>query len=276
MRRIAIFVGVFGVGVGVVLGLALTRLTESAYARETCNTQSLKGPYGYAISGSAFLPPGNRTAKEVADAAFGGRVVFDGDGHLSGADWVSLNGNTSPRDYTGTYAIDSDCSGHAAIAGTPATFNFTLVDNGRQIKLIETDPGFVISGTLRKAKQDCTLETLHGSYGYAVQGQTFVPPGTANEVADSTVGGRATFNGDGTGVGVDTVSINGMIITPRTYTSTYSLNSDCTGTETMTTITPTPHPPPGHLHIVVVDDGRTVEVVVTDPGNVVAGESVRQ
>ncbi len=75
---------------------------------------------------------------------------------------------------------------------------------------------------------------------------------------------------------MDTVSINGMIITPRMYTSTYSLDSDCTGTETITTITPTPHPPPAHLHIVVVDDGRTVELVVTDPGTVVAGESVTQ
>lgn len=279
MRRIALFVGAV-VTVAMVVGLGLTRLTQSAYARETCNIHSLNGPYGYAFTGSRFTPPGSEN--EVADAAVGGRVVFNGDGQFAGRDWVSVNGHGIARAYKGAYSFGSDCTGVLTITeinGAPAsrTSAFTLVDNGRQIKTIQTDPGFVLAGTFTRAKQDCTNETLHSSYGYASQGQRFAPPFTeSSEVGDFAAGGRASFNGDGTGEGTDTVSANGRIVSPSTYTTTYQLERDCTGTLTLTRTAPTPHPPPGHFRMVVVDDGRMIEMVVTDPGAVVAVELVRQ
>lgn len=296
MRRTAVFAGVLVIA-GMVLGVALTRLTQTADARETCNVHSLKGPFGYARSGSTFVPSGATTAKEIADTATGGRVVFDGHGGLKGDQWSVVNGAAQHQEFTGTDTVDRDCTGNLTltITGTTMTdhFNFTLVDNGRQIKLIQRDKGSLQAGTAIRAKQDCTVETLHSRFGYALTGDRFASsaplPGTPNEFADIVASGHATFNGDGTGAGADILSVNGGgpggAPFARTYSFTYTLESDCTGTLTLTTTSPSPPPPPGRFHIVVVDDGRMVEMVLratvlptgdVDPGGIVAGELVRQ
>ena len=76
------------------------------------------------------------------------------------------------------------------------------------------------------------------------------------------VSGYYEFHGDGTLNGADTVSRNGIII-PRTYTGTYQVNSDGTGTLTLD-MSPT-FQPVGNF--IIVDNGRAIEIIFAVPGN---------
>jgi hypothetical protein len=81
----------------------------------------------------------------------------------------------------------------------------------------------------------CTLATLKGRYLFAGTG-TLLPPalGLVTEPSLESAAGYHIFNGDGTGKDFVTFSINGIIV-PITspLSTTYTLNSDCTGTVTV-------------------------------------------
>jgi hypothetical protein len=110
-----------------------------------CNLASLKGPYAYNVTGAVFAPSG----AEVADIAAVGLAVSDGKGHVTGHDWASQNGVTTPRTLTATYTVDSDCTGMVHIVftpGGPVDAFFVLAQGGRVFKVIQTDTGAVVSG----------------------------------------------------------------------------------------------------------------------------------
>jgi hypothetical protein len=69
-------------------------------------------------------------------------------------------------------------------------------------------------------------------YGFHVLALTLDPSNTLGASNPFAVSGYYEFHGDGTLNGADTVSRNGDII-PRTYTGTYQVNSDGTGTLTL-------------------------------------------
>jgi hypothetical protein len=75
-----------------------------------------------------------------------------------------------------------------------------------------------------RAGEGCTNANYEGSFGYIGTG-TIVSGPNADPVAFV---GRLTADGKGTFIGRDTISINGQIM-PRTYTATYEVNEDCTG-----------------------------------------------
>jgi len=80
----------------------------------------------------------------------------------------------------------------------------------------------------------CTLATLKGRYLFATSG-TILPP--AFGVTEPTPGASAgfnIFNGDGTGTGIVTVRINGLIVLDNfAVPFSYTVDADCTGTVTV-------------------------------------------
>jgi hypothetical protein len=106
----------------------------------------------------------------------------------------------------------------------------------------------------------CTLATLKGRYLFAGTG-TLLPPalGLVTEPSLESAAGYHIFNGDGTGKDFVTFSINGIIV-PITspLSTTYTLNSDCTGT---VTVLGGPH-----ADIFVSPDGDELAWINTDPG----------
>jgi hypothetical protein len=65
---------------------------------------------------------------------------------------TETSGPTSSTD-TATYTVKSDCTGTVTIVrstGQTAHFNIVLVDNATEIDHLQTDPGFVVTGTLQK------------------------------------------------------------------------------------------------------------------------------
>jgi hypothetical protein len=79
-----------------------------------------------------------------------GELVLNGKGKVTGT--VSVNGNysNSVKTVTGTYTVESNCTGTLDITpkGSPELhFNTVFVNSGAELLLVETDSGTVIGGT---------------------------------------------------------------------------------------------------------------------------------
>ena len=114
----------------------------------------------------------------------------------------------------------------------------------------------------------CTLKTLKGRYlfgGIITLLPPAVPPQSLLAVA-----GYHTFNGDGTGTDIVTVTLDGAVVRENFVTPiTYTVNPDCSGTYTV--------PVAGEsFGIFIAPDGAELIVIGTTPGSVtVQGPSRR-
>jgi hypothetical protein len=79
-------------------------------------------------------------------------MLVDGSGSLSGSETFSANG-TIVRNFafTGSYSVNSDCSGSATLTptdGSPSgTIDLVIAPNGTVVQFITTQTGFAIEGT---------------------------------------------------------------------------------------------------------------------------------
>lgn len=96
----------------------------------------------------------------------------------------------------------------------------------------------------------CSNANLSGGYGFIVNGTT------ANAEAYSLVG-RFAADGKGGVTGGGAQAVNGVISRP-TFTGTYTVNADCTGTTNLTFDYGGSAP----LEFIIVDDGKTVDIIV--------------
>ncbi len=136
------------------------------------------------------------------------------------------------------------------------------------LALVLTKPAHVV-----KAQSGCTVATLSGSYGYLLQ--AFFLPHERTPVASALVAaeiGVQTYDGTGNTSGSETVNGAGTIF-HRTYTGTYSVNPDCTGSVTLNldngvTVTGS---------FTIVDGGKEIEVLnTTTSGPVEFGSQKKQ
>ena len=93
------------------------------------------------------------TDNGIGQAATVGQLILDGKGNVSGTGTFSLSGTIISDTITGTYTEDANCTGTAQI--TPSgfstlNFNFVVVNGGKELLLIETDSGTIVSGTAQQ------------------------------------------------------------------------------------------------------------------------------
>jgi hypothetical protein len=122
----------------------------AVYGQDECT--NLEGSYGFSRNGTA--------GSGTISAAAVGVLVFDGAGNVSGHDTTSVNGNIIRRTFSGTYTVNPDCTGSITITfitGTPgrvSASDFVIVDGGKGLLLINTNPGEVIVGSARRQSRD--------------------------------------------------------------------------------------------------------------------------
>jgi hypothetical protein len=110
-----------------------------------CSAESLTGAYGFQLNGS-FIPAGISYATT-------GRFVSDGHGSVTGSVVESVNGNISAGSFTATYTVADDCTGVAVFKfdrGIQTQISFTIVSGGREVLLMDIDPGTVEIGSAKK------------------------------------------------------------------------------------------------------------------------------
>jgi hypothetical protein len=123
-------------------GGTLTKVHAHEEALEACSAATLNGTYALTFSGLTTRGPVPAAINNFTPVAGGGLVTFDGDGNLSASETVSVGGLVNPVNTTGTYTVNSDCTGTFT---TPhAHLNLVLLRKGREIQAVNTDPGNAI------------------------------------------------------------------------------------------------------------------------------------
>jgi len=105
-----------------------------------CSNRTLKGSYGELLSGT-ILGYGPFTVVGVA--------TFDGNGNWSRVETSNVNGQVFPETLTGTYTVNSDCSGTALMTNGESSA-FVIVNEGRKIFAMGTNPIAVLTVVLEK------------------------------------------------------------------------------------------------------------------------------
>ena len=133
-----------------VLGLVFPAVGQAGVG---CSNLNLHAAYGFTNTG-VLLQGGARQ-----DVASVGRLVYDGQGGVSGTGTLSLNGLVIEGTLTGRYQVNADCTGSDELTFTPTPSNpsipspprfqdnFVIVDKGLKVKLIDKDQGAVVTGT---------------------------------------------------------------------------------------------------------------------------------
>ncbi len=153
-------------GKRIVIGLAaVVMLAAIGVARaqaddhDGCSDATLRGDYGFRISGEILGPP-----VTLIDGV--AMTHFDGKGNLTQVDFVMANGVPIPGptdpttgfriDETGTYHVNPDCTGYAefhfppppGLTGQVFNLMFVLSDHGRKIHTVVSQlilPGSSVS-----------------------------------------------------------------------------------------------------------------------------------
>jgi hypothetical protein len=132
------------------------------------------------------------------------------------------------------------------------------------------------SGSILKVRAGSGFDnsSLSGTYGFANTGllPNVSHPTKITNYDPVASAGSWNFHGDGTFDASDTVAYDGQVI-PRTYSGTYSINSDGSGSAQFLT------PNTGVTHtrnLEIVNQGNTVEYIQTDDGIVGSGSLIKQ
>jgi hypothetical protein len=123
--------------VGLVFFSALASIAPSAQAAQ-CSLSKSAGSYGFTLSGSVILPTGPIPIAAV------GRANLDAAGNAAGTESRSVGGGFANETFTGTYTVNTDCTGSATLnfyesGQLVRTSVLTVVfdNNEREIRIVQ-------------------------------------------------------------------------------------------------------------------------------------------
>lgn len=129
----------------IVAGLLFAALTLPVHAGgRPCTAAGAEGSYGYTVNGRFY---GNVPAAAV------GVVTLDGSGGLTAKETADIYGTVTRRNLTGTYSVNSDCTGSATFSdgvNPPYNVDLVFVNDGREFMAVQTDSGTVITASGKK------------------------------------------------------------------------------------------------------------------------------
>ncbi|MGA2357041.1 MAG: hypothetical protein ABSG02_21305 [Terriglobales bacterium] len=121
-------------------------VSSVAYAQGTATCTNLGVKHTYSFEATGFYT-------SVGQIAAAGQFVLNGAGKLTGTATFSLDGSISTLPVTGTYQINSNCTG--TLTFTPqgesaVNLGVVIVNGGKEMMFIETDANTILSGTLQE------------------------------------------------------------------------------------------------------------------------------
>lgn len=214
-------------------------LPSSIQAQATCTTNTFSGTYLYILSGFTFT---KKAEIQVVRSRFPflvtGRIVLKGDGTGRGQQTVNGNNEVTDQSFFTSYTVDSNCQGELLLApctsagciGLP--LHFALARDGKEAFVVNGDEKTTLSGQFIKVPggRSCNQATLNGDYRFQTFGFGFDPSQpilTRLSVPFTSAGVQEMA--DGAFTASDWANFGGSLLTgPRTYTISYTVNSDCT------------------------------------------------
>lgn len=215
---------------GVSAGLAVPTHAEDLY----CTNATLHGSFAFTAQGTTLASLG-LPAPLTGAFASSGFAEFDGKGQFELTATSSFAGVVQgPATVSGTYSVNGDCS-YTSQASNGASFSAVIVDHGREILILQTNNGVVITGTAKvrgRAEPNeitnhegkaCDNRSFAGSYGFLAEGFAGAPFGPLAGV------GVVNVSLDGTFTMTAQRSVDGVIDPgPLQLKGTYQFTSGCT------------------------------------------------
>lgn len=136
---------------------------------EVCDPAEFHGVYGFQLAGPATISGNPQPVVSV------GRLVFDGQGGVSGVSSVSFTGLHLGNPVTGMYEAGADCSASWSLqdeSGNHQHFAGTMTADGRRIQFRQTDPGSPSQGTLSKTADTCHDGDFQPRYRCTLSGRS--------------------------------------------------------------------------------------------------------
>lgn len=238
----------------------------------TCTNGSLVGEFGFTAYGTT-LPALGLGAPLTGAFASSGSASFDGAGHFTLAATSSFNGVIQgPATVTGTYTVNSDCS-YTSKASNGVTFRAVIVHDGRELLILQTTPGVVITGIAKKRgvepnekyekgfgenQRTCSAASFTGSYGFLADGFAGAPTLSNTSFGPLAGVGVIQVRPDGSFMMMAQRSVGGLLDpAPFPLTGSYSVSSTCTADLTFDV--------GFHFAATIIDHSESV-FIETDPG----------
>jgi len=229
---------------------------------EICDPAAVQGVYGFQLSGDTTI------AGDVKPAVSVGRIVLDGAGSLSGYSSVNFGGYFLGNPVTGTYEVRTDCSISWSLqddSGALQHFKGIVGADAKRVQFSQTDDGAAKRGLMVKSADACGELDLHRAYAMTISGSTF--PMEAGDTAQTLfLKGLAKVDTNG--------SIN-LIPNGSEHeeaAGTVHVDADCFAQLDLSL--PLPHLSPMKFRGVLLDSGKEILGIETDPGTAVKIEMV--
>jgi hypothetical protein len=209
--------------------LLLALFLSAAASAQVCGGNDLSGAYGFQLSGTTSIAGLPKPMAAI------GRVVFEAGGHIVGTSTVNFGGLFLGNPVTGIYTFQTDCNLTFELqddSGAWQHFRGVVQPGGGRASFHQTDPGTGGRGVLEKLPDACSAAAFRGRFAVTIGSQKTVTVADGNGNLSST--GEATNSGS------------------------YSVDSDCFVQLNFGV----------QLRGVLVNGGKTVLAVQTDPGKV--------
>ena len=232
---------------------------------DVCNPADLQGPYGFQLYGDTTI---SGEAKPVSNL---GRMVLAADGGISGYSMTMFAGFLLGNPVTGVYEAHWDCTISWSLqddSGAFQHFSGVATSDGTTVHYSQTDPGGAQHGTLARISDECKPSDIQNAYAFTLSG-TFTPmtPGDPSAPpvdakglikADEHANFKLTRKGSATASATST-------------DATITVDAQCMvdiglalPAEDGSAITPM------KLRGVLIDGGREILAMETDPGAMVS------
>lgn len=113
---------------------------------KSCSNSDLRGNYGFSFHGTNL--------ESKVSFVILGRFEADGKGGFKGTESDSVNGKIARGPFTGTYTVNSDCTGLATLifekTNVAAKLDFVMVSDGNEILLLDVGGGNIESGEAKR------------------------------------------------------------------------------------------------------------------------------
>src|SRR5437867_943240 len=216
----------------------------------SCDATTIAGSYGFRVNlvqapniPKAFLPIGSFTPGALA-----GRIVFNSatdPPSVSRFLWGNIGGlpvtpASFPSTSTGTYAVNANCTGTVTFGGV-VQYEIAIVEGGAEIEFAYTNSSplsDVGEGVAKKVSDTCDATTIAGSYGFRFNllfspiSSTHASVLTMGSFEPGALAGQIVFDSATNSISGFRAGNTGGHPVASTFTGTYSVNADCTGTVT--------------------------------------------
>jgi hypothetical protein len=148
---------------------------------------SVSGPFAFTIAGADLLSGGPFAAGGVL-VSNGAGIVTSGTEDFNDAGLVTTNVG-----FTGNYSMAANGRGTLTLTTTAGTFTFVIYPSAGGVLALETDIGFLTTGTALQQTGTFSNATLSGTYGFNLTGAT--SSGEIDSIAQFTADGTSKVTG---------------------------------------------------------------------------------